>query len=67
MYSVDFIFLSFVIIGVIVELETIRVSLIMLMRPKWPKLANLAQKIWTFWFQFIGAFFASKGHPFKNM
>ena len=38
-----------------------------LMRPKWPKLASLAQKICTFWFQFFDAFFASKGYPSKNI
>ena len=37
------------------------------MRPKWPKLAGLAQKIGTLSFQFFGAFFASKGYPFKNI
>ena len=37
------------------------------MRPKWPKLASLAQKICTLWFQFFEAFFASKGYPFKNI
>ena len=31
------------------------------MRPKWPKLASLAQKICTLKLQFFGAFFASKG------
>ena len=37
------------------------------MRPKWPKLASLAQKICTLWFQLFDAFFASKGYPFKNV
>ena len=37
------------------------------MKPKWQKLASLAQKICTLWFQFFGAAFASKGHPFKNI
>ena len=37
------------------------------MRPKWPKLANLAQKINTLRLQFFDAFFASKGYPFKNI
>ena len=37
------------------------------MRPKWPKLASLAQKICTRWFQFFGLFIASKGYPFKNI
>ena len=37
------------------------------MKPKWQKLASLAQKICTLWFQFYGAFFASKGYPFKNI
>ena len=41
-YSVDFIFLSFGIMGSIVELKTIRGSL---MRPKWPKLASPAKII----------------------
>ena len=63
-YSVDFIFLSFGIMGFIVELETVRGSL---MKPKWQKLASLAQKIRTLWFQFLGAAFASKGYPFKNI
>ena len=57
-YSVDFIFLSFGIMGFIVEFETIRGSL---MKPKWQKLASLAQKICTLWFQFFDAVFASKG------
>ena len=63
-YSVDFIFLSFGIIDFIVELKTTRGSL---MKPKWQKLASLAQKICTLWFQFFGAVFASKGYPFKNI
>ena len=37
------------------------------MRPRWLKLASLAQKICTLWFQFFDAFFASKGYPFKNI
>ena len=37
------------------------------MRPKWPKLASLVQKICTPWFQFFDAFFVSKGYPFKNI
>ena len=37
------------------------------MKPKWQKLASLAQKICTLWFQFFGAVFASKGLPFKNI
>ena len=37
------------------------------MRPKWPKLASLAQKICTIWFQFFGPFFAYKDYPFKNI
>ena len=36
------------------------------MRPEWLKLASLGQKICTLEFQFFGAFFASKGNPFKN-
>ena len=35
------------------------------MKPNWQKLASLAQKICTLWFQFFGAVFASKGYPFK--
>ena len=35
-------------------------------RPKWPKLASLAQKICTHWFRFFDAFFASKGYPFSK-
>ena len=62
-YSVGFIFLSFGIMGFIEEFETIRGSL---MKPKWQKLASLAKKVCTFWFQFF-AFFASKGYPFKNI
>ena len=63
-YSVDFIFLFFGIMGFIVELETIRGSL---MKPKWQKLASLAQEICTLLYQFFGAVFASKGYPFKNI
>ena len=37
------------------------------MTPKWQKIANLAQEIYTLWFQFFGAVFASKGYPFKNI
>ena len=37
------------------------------MKPKRQKLASLAQKICTLWFQFFGAVFASKGYPFKNI
>ena len=33
----------------------------------WQKLASLAQEICTLLFQFIGAVFASKGYPFKNI
>ena len=42
------------------------------MRPNWPKLASLAEKlaslapkICTLLFQFFGSFFASNGNPFK--
>ena len=63
-YSVDFIFLSFRIMGFILEPESIRGSL---MKPKWQKLARLAQIKCTLWFQFFGAVFASYRHPFKNM
>ena len=37
------------------------------MKPKWQKLARLAQEICTLWFQYFGAVFASKGYPFKNI
>ena len=37
------------------------------MKPKWQKLASLAQNMCTLWFQFFGAVFASKGYPFKNI
>ena len=37
------------------------------MKPKWQKLASLAQEICTLWFQFFGAVFASKGYPLKNI
>ena len=37
------------------------------MKPKWQKLASLAQKVCPLWFQFLDAFFASKGYPFKNI
>ena len=37
------------------------------MRPYWPKLASLVQKICTLYSQFFGALFASKGNPFKNI
>ena len=37
------------------------------MKPKWEKLASLAQEICTLWFQFFGAVFASKGYPYKNI
>ena len=37
------------------------------MKPKWQKLASLAQEMCTLWFQFFGAVFASKGYPFKNI
>ena len=44
--------------------ETIRRSL---MKPKWQKLASLAQKISHTSFSSFGAVFASKGYPFKNI
>ena len=44
--------------GPVVVRFTIKGSL---MKPKWQKLASLAQKICTLWFQFFGAVFASKG------
>ena len=37
------------------------------MKPKWQKLASLAQEICTLWFQFFSTVFASKGYPFKNI
>ena len=37
------------------------------MKPKWQKLASMAQEICTLLFQFFGAVFASKGYPFKNI
>ena len=37
------------------------------MRPKWQKLASLAKKICTLWFQFFDAFLASKGYLFKSI
>ena len=37
------------------------------MKPKWQKLASLAQEICTLYFQFFGAVFAPKGYPFKNI
>ena len=37
------------------------------MKPKWQKLASLAQEICTLLFQFFGAIFAFKGYPFKNI
>ena len=37
------------------------------MTPKWQRLASLAQEMYTLWFQFFGAVFASKGYPFKNI
>ena len=63
-YSVDFIFFSFGSWVSLWNFETIRGSL---MKPKWQKLASLAQKICTLLFQFYGAFLASKGYPFKNI
>ena len=58
-YSVDFIFLSFGIMGFSLwNFETIRGSR---MKPKWQKLASLAQKICISWLQFLSAVFASKG------
>ena len=44
-YSVDFIFLSFGIMGFILT-------------PKWQKLASLAQEICTLWFQFFDVVYA---------
>ena len=37
------------------------------MKPKWQKLASLAQEICTLWFQFFAVVFASKGYPFKSI
>ena len=36
------------------------------MKPKWQKLASLAQEKCTLKFQFFAAVFASKWYPFKN-
>ena len=35
--------------------------------PQWPKLASMAKKICTLWFQFYDEVFAFKGYPFKNI
>ena len=37
------------------------------MKPKWQKLASLAQEICTLWLQIFGAVFACKEYPFKNI
>ena len=37
------------------------------MRPHWPKLACMAKKMCTLWFQFFDAVFAFKGYPFNNI
>ena len=37
------------------------------MKPKWQKLASLAQELCTLYFKFFGAVFASKGYTFKNI
>ena len=37
------------------------------MKSEWQKLASLAQKLCTLWFQFFGAVFASKGYPFEGI
>ena len=37
------------------------------MKPKWQKLASLAQEICTLLFQFFGAVFVPEGYPFKNI
>ena len=37
------------------------------MKPKWQKLASLAQELCTLWFQFLCAVIASKGYTFKNL
>ena len=37
------------------------------MKPKWQKLASLAQDISTLSFQFLSAVFASKGYTLKNI
>ena len=36
------------------------------MKPKWQKLASLAQEICTLWFQYISAVFAPKGYPLRT-
>ena len=38
-----------------------------LMKPKWRKLASLAQGVCALWFQFFGAVFASKEYTLKNI
>ena len=63
-YSVDFKYCPLGSSVLLWNFETIRRSL---MRPKWPKLASLAQKICSLWFQFFDAIFASKEYPFKNI
>ena len=37
------------------------------MKPKWQRLASLAQEICTLYFQFFDAVFAYRGYPFKNI
>ena len=37
------------------------------MTPKWQKLASMAPEICTLQLQFLGAVFASKEKPFKNI
>ena len=37
------------------------------MKPKWQKLASLAQEICTLLFHLFDTVFASKGYPFKNI
>ena len=36
------------------------------MKHKLQKLASLAQEIYTLWFRFFGAAFASKGYPLRT-
>ena len=37
------------------------------MKPKWQKLASLAQEVCTLLFHFFGVVFVSKGYLFKNI
>ena len=63
-YCVDFISCP---LGSRVSLSNFKTIRGSLMKPKWQKLASMAQKICTILFQFFDAFFASKGFHFKNI